>query len=257
MNKMAILDKFKEALVEQGDEAFFDLLALPESQFKVAYDELYELLDMAAESEEYRESIRQAVVTKGNLDSEVFNLEEIIKEIDEEDTLSIEKKNFLKKVFGISLSVIKEYIENPSQKIKVQVKTIHENATLPQYANKGDAGMDIYAIADTTINGGETVIVPTGLTVAIPIGYEIQIRSRSGMAAKTPLRIANGVGTIDSQYRGEIGVIFDNISNEPYEIRKGDRIAQMVLNEVPSIKWVEVEELGVTERGFGYGSSGK
>lgn len=131
----------------------------------------------------------------------------------------------------------------------------------PEYAKYGDAGMDIRASEPVCVYPGETRIIKTGLFVAIPMGYELQVRPRSGMSAKTNIRIANTPGTIDSNYRGEIGIIVDNTGNDEYVISTGDRIAQLVLNKVPTIRWLPVENmeaLGETNRGAGgFGSTGK
>lgn len=130
----------------------------------------------------------------------------------------------------------------------------------PEYAKVGDAGMDIRASEPVCVYPGETKIIKTGLYVAIPTGYELQVRPRSGMSAKTNIRIANTPGTIDSNYRGEIGIIVDNTGNDEYVISVGDRIAQLVLNTVPAIRWCPVENveaLGETNRGAGgFGSTG-
>lgn len=132
---------------------------------------------------------------------------------------------------------------------------------LPEYAKTGDAGMDIRSNETICVYPGETRIIKTGLYVAIPKGYELQVRPRSGMSAKTNIRIANAPGTIDSNYRGEIGIIVDNTGNDEYYINEGDRIAQLVLNKVPTISWYSVdsiEALGDTNRGAGgFGSTGK
>lgn len=144
--------------------------------------------------------------------------------------------------------------------VEVAIQRCHEDAKLPGYARENDAGMDIYALQDTNIAPGQTVAVRTGLKAAIPPGYEIQIRPRSGMSLKTPLRVANSPGTIDAGYRDEIGILLHNTSSmEHYPVKKGDRIAQMVLQRVPRIVWEEVEDvtgLGVN-RGGGFGSSGR
>lgn len=163
--------------------------------------------------------------------------------------------------------------------INIPIKKLHADAVIPFYARQGDAGMDLVSVADVTILPGETAIIPTGLAMGIPPGYEIQIRPRSGMSAKTKLRIANSPGTIDSNYRGEIGIICDNIAEEFVQaemkfdggmltvedeqpqnvihIKKGDRIAQAVLAEVPTAVFEEVDDLDETNRGAdGYGSSG-
>ena len=143
--------------------------------------------------------------------------------------------------------------------VKVQVKKLKEEATIPFYAKEGDAGFDLRACIkeSVTIKPGETKIIPTGLAMAIPFGYEVQVRPRSGMSAKTKIRIGNSPGTIDSGYRGEIGVIVDNIGDTDYTINHEDRIAQGVLNKVPTADFELVEELSETDRGTGgFGSTG-
>lgn len=184
-----------------------------------------------------------------------------------------------------------ELSDNKSKKIIIPIMTCRENASLPFYARPGDAGMDITAAQDVLIRPGETKAVPTGLKVAIPEGYEIQIRPRSGLSLHTPLRIPNAPGTIDSGYRDEICVIMSNNSrpvpgpvlendsktgsepggespvyslsekgnkNGSYFIKTGDRIAQAVLQKVPQIEWQvmdSVTEIG-NNRGGGFGSTG-
>ena len=145
---------------------------------------------------------------------------------------------------------------------KVIVKIVRENdkIELPKYETAGAAGMDIRAnITEPIVLGSlERTLVPTGLKIAIPEGYEVQVRPRSGLALKHGLGMANSIGTIDSDYRGEIGVIAINLSDKPYTIKPEERIAQLVLNKVEQIEWVEVTELGTTERGAGgYGHTGK
>ena len=162
--------------------------------------------------------------------------------------------------------------------VEIFVEVCREHAVLPRYANPGDAGMDVYAAEEITIMPSETVIVPTGLKLAIPEGYEIQVRPRSGLSFKTPLRIPNSPGTIDSGYRDELGIIMNNSSdigssnnsNAPfsldekgnkkgaYIIRKGDRIAQIVLQVVPKMlltRVASVKSIGA-DRGGGFGSTG-
>jgi len=160
-----------------------------------------------------------------------------------------------------------------SKEVDVLVEVCRKDVNLPEYANLGDAGMDVRAAVDIDINPGETVVIPTGLRLAIPVGYEIQVRPRSGISLKTPLRLVNSPGTIDSGYRDEVCVIMHNSSKSGeevysvsekgnkhgiYRIKKGDRIAQFVLNEVPVIKWKEVLDVSGEgfNRGGGFGSSG-
>ena len=140
----------------------------------------------------------------------------------------------------------------------MKIKLIKYNENL-KYANRAhfdDAGADIYAIEDMAVKPHTTVLVRTGLKVAIPTGYEIQIRPRSGMSLKTTMRIANTPGTIDAGYRGEVCVIMENTGNLTYNISKGDKVAQMVIMPVPMINWIETNELDNADRGEGgFGST--
>lgn len=145
---------------------------------------------------------------------------------------------------------------------KIGVKVFSEtDLALPKYETLGAAGMDICAKIDVLVPGKSTVAVPTGLFVQIPDGYEIQVRPRSGLSFKTAIRIANAPGTIDSDYRGEICALAWNTSEIDYHIKKGERIAQIVLCEVPQIQWQSQkskESLSQTVRaGGGFGSTGK
>lgn len=143
--------------------------------------------------------------------------------------------------------------------IRVRVKKLREDAVIPEYKTEGAAGFDLVAAEDVTINAGETVTVPTGLAFEIPEGYELQIRPRSGLSLKTPLRIANSPGTIDSDYRGEVKIIITNTGqcDDYYNIYKGDRIAQGVIVPVMRAEFEEVDELSETSRGYGgFGSTG-
>ncbi len=135
------------------------------------------------------------------------------------------------------------------------------NNELPKYETSGSAGMDVRAeIQESiTIDPGKNALIPTGLYVEIPVGYEIQIRSRSGLALKKRVFVLNGIGTIDSDYRNGIGVILMNLGDEPFVVNPGDRIAQLVLNAVPQIYWRVVDskdDLSSTDRGLGgFGST--
>ena len=143
--------------------------------------------------------------------------------------------------------------------MKVSIKRLHEQAEYPVYQTAHAAGMDVVACIDTPIKlePHERVIVPTGFAIALPPGFEAQIRARSGMAAKFGIMPANGVGTIDADYRGEVGVILLNTSNEAFVVEPGMRIAQMVVTKYKTVEWDEVTELDETTRGAGgYGSTG-
>lgn len=143
----------------------------------------------------------------------------------------------------------------------MQVKIVNtSNNPLPAYETIGAAGMDLRAFIpeSITIKPMERLTIPTGLFIELPIGYEAQVRPRSGMALKYGISVPNTPGTIDSDYRGEIKVILINLSNEPFKIESGDRIAQMVIQKYESISWEHVSELSNSERGTGgFGSTGK
>jgi dUTP pyrophosphatase len=142
----------------------------------------------------------------------------------------------------------------------MQVKIVnHSRHPLPQYATAGSSGMDLRAMLETPIllQPMERVLVPTGLFIELPIGFEAQIRPRSGMAVKQGITCLNTPGTIDADYRGEIKVILINLSVEPQQILDGDRIAQMVIQKVEQIEWMPVDALNVTDRNQGgFGSTG-
>jgi dUTP pyrophosphatase len=128
---------------------------------------------------------------------------------------------------------------------------------LPDYATEGAAGMDVLAAEDVALAPGERWPVATGLCVAIPPGYEIQVRPRSGLALRHGISVPNTPGTIDSDYRGELKVILINHGSEAYRVRRGDRIAQLVLSPVVRATWLKVDELDQTGRGEGgFGSTG-
>ena len=132
-----------------------------------------------------------------------------------------------------------------------------EGLDLPGYATVGAAGMDVLSAEDVTLAAGARHAVATGLAVAIPPGFEIQVRPRSGLALKHGISVPNSPGTIDSDYRGELKVILINHGSVPFEVRRGDRIAQLVLAPVTQVSWLEVHELDETARGEGgFGSTG-
>ena len=146
-----------------------------------------------------------------------------------------------------------------SNPIKVEVKRLPhgEGLPLPAYATAGSAGMDIVSAEDVTIAPGSRHPVATGLSVAIPQGYEIQVRPRSGLAFKHGITVPNTPGTIDSDYRGELKVLLINHGPDDFAIARGDRVAQLVLAPVVQAAWDEVDELDATERGSGgFGSTG-
>ena len=145
--------------------------------------------------------------------------------------------------------------------VKIKVKTLPNydpSWPLPQYAKPGDSGVDVFAAQDVEIAAGDRQLVRTGLCVSVPEGYEIQVRPRSGIALKDGVSVLNTPGTIDSGYRGEIGVIVFNPTKFGFSAKRGQKIAQLVCCPVVKIQWEQVDELDETDRsGDGFGSTGK
>ena len=142
---------------------------------------------------------------------------------------------------------------------KIQIKKLSSSVLIPKYETPGSSGMDVaaYVKSNIIIYPGEKALVPTGLSISIPLGHEVQIRPRSGLAVKKNITVLNTPGTIDADYRGEIKVILINLGKEKFIIKNGDRIAQMVICPVVQADLEEVEELSDTERGSGgFGSTG-
>ncbi len=205
----------------------------------------------------------------------------IIESFDNIEDLEQYKKDFLKEILGTLVNAVNETEGIAKRYIQIPIELCHENAKIPQYANISDSGMDVYALDDYTIPPGKTELIPTGIKLAIPPGYEIQVRPKSGRALKTKLRIANTPGTIDAGYRDEIKVIVENIEpaikdiayefdstgrpiitsilhGAPHTIGKGEKFCQLVLMEVPKAALYRVESVGEIgeNRGGGFGSTG-
>jgi dUTP pyrophosphatase len=136
-------------------------------------------------------------------------------------------------------------------------KKLHEDAQLPDYQTQGASGFDLRSVEDVTLVNGQVSLVATGLSVEIPEGYELQIRARSGLAAKKGVFLVNGIGTVDSDYRGEIKVILSTCQRAPIELKKGERVAQGVVMKIERAQINELSNLSETERGAGgFGSTG-
>lgn len=161
-------------------------------------------------------------------------------------------------LLGLGLAHVVSNAMKKYLKPKIKFKKEKDNAIIPQYQTEGAAGFDFHSIEDMVILPGETKIVSTGLSVEVPKGWELQVRCRSSIAAKTSVRLANGVGTVDSDYRGVVGVILHNTGEYNFEIKEGDRVAQGVMKRSPKVEIVEVTELSKSKRDKGgFGSTGK
>ena len=279
-----ILDELAKANGgEEGVNAIASLLALPDELFEAVSEAFIFELEKQLNDSNMRLALVLALQAEGiNSDNIMEMTEQILSSIDNElEDLPKNRKDFLKRVVTTGINMTSESFGASKKNISIPIELCHEDAKMPSYANDTDAGMDIYALEDITVNPGETVLVKTGLKVAIPVGYELQVRPKSGRALKTKLRVANTPGTIDSGYRDEIGVIIENIEHpiqdieydfdekgtpiiksilhgKSYTINKGDKFAQLVLNEVPHVAFYEVENISEIkgDRHGGFGSTG-
>lgn len=143
--------------------------------------------------------------------------------------------------------------------MKIKIQKVQKNAQIPEYQTDGAAAVDLHACIDepSVLKAGKTLVVPSGIAIELPEGYEAQIRGRSGLAAKNSIGLANGIGTIDSDFRGEIGVILINWGEQDFTIEPGMRIAQMVIARYERVQWQVVDSLTETARGDGkFGDTG-
>lgn len=266
-----------------GLEELSAVLALPDEHFNllapVFLDELQKSFNNIPDSLVLVQALNASGVKVEDLQASYLDIVDAI-EKQTADTFSKPKRDFLKSFMAIIFNTIASTEGIAKKVIEIPIELCHENAKIPTYANLGDAGLDVYALDDITINPGETKLIPTGIKVAIPYGYELQVRPKSGRSLKTKLRVSNTPGTIDSGYRDEIGVIIDNIDptirdlkykfendqmvvesvefGRPYTIGKGEKFAQLVLNEIPKAAFYEVDSVSNfgEDRGGGFGSSG-
>ena len=278
-----------ESLDETLTKDDIDTLALFNALFALS-DEDFEILrpvfqDVIVESYSKPEAqlqLVQVLAQSGlSIDDMINNVDQIINVLNTDDIeLSEAKKDFVKFMFNAASNALATSTINPAHMIHIPIEICQEGAKLPTYATNGSAAMDIYSPEEYIINPGETIIIKTGLKVAIPHGYALLIQPRSGMSARTKLRISNSPGLIDEDYHEEIGVIIENINpyvkeygiitledgsidsnnlyNSPITIGKGERFAQMRLVEVPKVVWTQVKSLGSFDQdhGAGFGSSG-
>ncbi len=264
-----------------GIDAFNALLEMPEEQFEILEPQIIAIFKEAL-NETNTEIDFRTMILEQNYTSEEVEQEfaKALAAIDGIDFLTIQKKDFLRKICTLTVNKLQTIVKHTNKIIRIPCE-LEEGVKLPVYAHETDAGLDIYAREEITINPGETIIIPTGIKCAIPEGYAILIQPRSGQSAKTKLRIANSPGLIDSGYRDDIGVIIENI--EPpfkdidyefndngeihiksilhglsYTIAKGQRFAQMRLVQVPKAEFIQVKSVGEIgeDRGGGFGSSG-
>ena len=264
-----------------GLDMFESLMGLDDESFEQLKPQVLQLFAETLHEPESISEFRTLAIAQGyTQETAKADFEMAIEAINTIDFLSETKKDFLKEIYTMASNQLAAVIGTTGSVIRIPCE-MAEGKPTPAYAHDTDAGMDIYSSAEYTIAPGETVIIPTGIKVAIPEGYALLIQPRSGQSAKTKLRIANTPGLIDSGYRDEIGVIVENIEppfkdidyefdstgnihiksilhGQSYTIAEGQRFAQMRLVQVPKAEFVRVESVGEIgeDRGGGFGSTG-
>jgi dUTP pyrophosphatase len=197
------------------------------------------------------------------MDEEEKSLEELLNEVQElEDLFGDEEPNYdqIIDLFGIDIKELEKEMSNYQSKINVNYSFSRENSVDPQYAYSTDSGFDLYSTEEVGISAFGRSLIPTGLHIDIPEHYELQVRSKSGLALKDGIMVLNSPGTVDNGYTGEIQVIVFNTNNHPITIKKGQKIAQAVFSSVACGKWInfnKVENINDKDRGDkGFGSTG-
>lgn len=287
VDKELQLNQFIKELDLENNEIFQQfsvMLNLPDEQFEPLKPVVLDSLERSFNTPEVRLNFARA------LNSMELNLEDLedflngmIMTLQDSalHNLSKSKIDFLTSIIGILHNAFTASEGIAKRIVKIPIEKCDDRAKAPTYANTTDSGMDVYALEDITIAPGETKLIPIGIKVALPRGYELQVRPKSGRSLKSKLRIANTPGTIDAGYRDEIGIIVENIepviSDISYEyddegnlkitsidfgsshtIGAGEKFAQLVLAEVPKVSWLQVDSVtGIGEdRGGGFGSTG-
>lgn len=252
------------------EQTFYNLLnsifEMEDERVKETLEDYENLLQSLLSNQELLNEIKQQMRLENlNTMDATAKKEELLaamRVLTDDMELSEEKEKLYHKMIDTISTLYDKALEDYARDtMNVPVQLCHENAKMPVYAHKEDAGFDFYLPEDFTIKAHEYgKIAPTGLMMAIPAGYELQIRPRSGNSVKTTLRIANAPGTIDCGYCSEIGIICDNIGDEDLTFKAGDRIAQGVFAVCPKGVFNEVEDItkiAGSNRGGGFGSTGK
>ena len=282
-NLMKEIEKVNPSL--GGFEELSAMLALPDEHFVLIAPFFLDEMQKSMNNIDDKLFLVQAMNLNGTkLEDLRQAYAKLIENIDTQfaEILSAPKRDFLKQMLSITYNCIAEAEGIAKRVINIPIELTSENAQIPKYAHLGDGAVDLYSPADYTINPGETIIIPCDIKVALPYGYAFLIHPRSGISAKTKLRVANSIGLVDSQYKGVIGVIVENIEppikdityefddngrpiltsvlhGQSYSISKGERFAQMRLVEVPTANFFQIDSVeGIgDDRGGGFGSSGK
>ena len=267
-------------------DSIIRLLSVPEDQFEILAPGIMQSYQQSLNNPNDKIALVQALNATGTKAEDVT--EAFLALSDEVDKISLSKpkRDFLKEMLASIINSINDTEGIAKRNVPVAIELCHPDAKIPQYAHISDSGMDVYALDDITVHPGETVLVPTGIKVALPVGFELQVRPKSGRALKTKLRVANTPGTIDQAYRDEIKVIIENVEppirdittntimdengyvdhmeitsieyGKDFTIGKGEKFCQLVLCEVPKVAFYRVDsvqEIGDNRNG-GFGSTG-
>ena len=272
-------DEIPDEIAAMGNLGSF--LALDDKQFVILAPIVLEQLERSLQNTNVRHSLYISFISNGgNINNIRGFYADLANAIEEElGELSEQKRDFLKVLISLMINGIETASAESERLITIPIERLNDDVKMPTYAHDTDAGMDVYALDDYTIAPGETKLIPTGFKIAIPTGYELQVRPKSGRCLKTKLRVANAPGTIDAGYRDEVGIIIENVDSPikdityefdengrpiitsilhgaSYTIGKGEKFAQLVLSAVPKVTFREVTK--ITEAGDrkgGFGSS--
>lgn len=273
---MDFMENAEQMFSKESLELMGTLLVMEDEDFDKIKGSVLDAMREGVSRQENRQ-LYATLVKQNNFSKEQY-IEEL-KKIDnlvdtEMSDFSETKRDFMKQFFSICYNAIIDSFDVDKRAIQIPIEICNPEAKIPTYAHKGDAGMDVYSTIDVTIAPGETKLIPLGFKVAIPEGYELQVRPRSGFSLRTHLRVANAPGTIDSGYRDEVGIILHNCAptiqdfgdgraetclyGPSYTISKGDRIAQLVLQAVPTVLFVKTSDISKIgeDRNGGFGSTG-
>ena len=264
-------------------EALIRLLAMDDDQFDVLAPGVMQAYQQSINNPNDKLMMVQSLNANGSSAEDLIAFfEDFQKQVDGLP-LSVKKRDFLSELVASTINSINETEGISKRTINVPIELCHPDAVIPQYAHISDSGLDLYAVEDITLKPGEKALIPTGIKVALPPGYELQVRPKSGRALTTELRVANTPGTIDQGYRDEIKVIMENIDppirsinisnwdesndvvnfsdiefGQSYTIGKGEKFAQLVLAETPKVSFYRVDSVADIgeDRGGGFGSTG-
>ena len=281
-----VLKLFNDIMGTEEDKSFGDALTslfnMDDEKFALISPGILQSFQQSVNNPNDKLGLVQALNANGaTAEDLVTSFNTIADTIDSIEEISQIKRDFLKSLLATLTNAVNETEGIAKRFVQIPVELCHPDAKIPQYANTSDSGMDVYALDDYTIAPGETKLIPTGIKFALPPGYEIQVRPKSGRALKTKLRIANTPGTVDAGYRDEIKVIVENIEppikdieydfddngtpiiksilhGAAHTIGKGEKFCQLVLMEVPKAALYRVEQVGEIgeNRGGGFGSTG-